>query len=96
MGSRRDTPAQVRYYQATCLWLALFMMVGAAFLTIKTAGLLWFIFGSLQRDELTPMAVQDRVDPSSTSSRRAVSSSSPPRFSPALRPTRNSTRLRWL
>ena len=27
------------------------MMVGAAFLTIKTAGLLWFIYGSLQRDE---------------------------------------------
>jgi putative polymerase len=96
MGSRRDTPAQVRYYQATCLCLALFMMVGAAFLTIKTAGLLWFIFGSLQRDELTPMAVQDRVDPSSTFSRRAVSSSSPPRFSPALRPTSNSPRLRWL
>jgi hypothetical protein len=28
----------------------MFMMVGAAFLSIKTAGLTWFIFGSIQRN----------------------------------------------
>ena len=53
LGSRADTPAQIRYYHSTSLWLSLFMMVGAAFLTIKTAGLLWFIYGSLQRDQAT-------------------------------------------
>ena len=52
LGSRADTPAQIRYYHSTSLWLSLFMMVGAAFLTIKTAGLLWFIYGSLQRDQV--------------------------------------------
>lgn len=51
LGSRNDTKAQVRYSQSTCLWLSLFMMVGAAFLSIKTAALLWFIYGSLQSDE---------------------------------------------
>jgi len=55
LGSRQDTLPQIRYIHSTCLWLSLFMMVGAAFLTIKTAALLWFIYGSLQRDE-TPEA----------------------------------------
>jgi putative polymerase len=97
MGSRRDTPAQIRYYQSTCLWLALFMMVGAAFLTIKTAGLLWFIFGSLQRDEPAPAPLQNRLGIRGPSSRQADSRySSPLQLSPARRPARNSPRLRWI
>jgi putative polymerase len=48
--ARGDTVVQVRQINTTALWLSMFMMVGAAFLSIKTAGLTWFIFGSIQRD----------------------------------------------
>lgn len=48
--ARGRTIIQVRQINITALWIAMFMMVGAAFLSIKTAGLMWFIFGSLQRD----------------------------------------------
>ena len=61
LGSRADTPAQIRYYHSTSLWLSLFMMVGAAFLTIKTAGLLWFIYGSLQRDQATAVPASKSI-----------------------------------
>jgi putative polymerase len=42
------TPEQVRFTHALCLYLTLSMMVSYAFLTIKTAGLAWFIQGVLQ------------------------------------------------
>lgn len=48
--ARGDTIVQVRQINTTALWLSMFMMVGAAFLSIKTAGLTWFIFGSVQRN----------------------------------------------
>jgi putative polymerase len=50
LGGRQDTASQTRYVHATSAWLSLFMMVSATFLTIKTAALLWFIYGSLQGD----------------------------------------------
>lgn len=49
-GSRADTPGQVRMLHATALYLASGMMVTVGFLTIKTAALLWFLFGTLQND----------------------------------------------
>jgi putative polymerase len=53
LGAKQSTPTQARYLHATALWLSLFMMVSFTFLTIKAAALLWFIFGSLQREEET-------------------------------------------
>jgi putative polymerase len=50
MGSQQQTITQIRYLHATSAWLALYMMVGAAFLSIKVAALLWFVYGSLQRE----------------------------------------------
>jgi putative polymerase len=46
--SRDDTPEQVRFTHAVCVFLALTLMVSFAFLSIKTAALLWFIHGALQ------------------------------------------------
>jgi putative polymerase len=46
--SREDTTEQVRFTHAVCLYLALTLMVSFAFLSIKTAALLWFIYGALQ------------------------------------------------
>jgi putative polymerase len=48
LGARQHTIAEVRYLHAACAWIALYMMFGASFFTIKVAGLLWFIYGSLQ------------------------------------------------
>jgi len=45
---REDTPEQVRFTHAVCVYLALSMMVSYSFLTIKTGALLWFIQGALQ------------------------------------------------
>lgn len=47
-GASGTEPEQVRFANATCLYLSLSMIVSFAFLTIKTASLLWFIAGSLQ------------------------------------------------
>ncbi len=43
-----DTAEQIRYRQATALYLALTMIVSYSFFSIKTAALLWFIFGAVQ------------------------------------------------
>ena len=48
--AREDRPEQARYVHAVCIYMALNMMVSFALLTIKTAALLWFIYGSLQRE----------------------------------------------
>jgi putative polymerase len=50
------TPEQVRFTHALCLYLTLSMMVSYAFLTIKTAGLAWFIQGALQAHRHRPDA----------------------------------------
>jgi putative polymerase len=47
-GSREDTPEQIRFTHATCLYLALTLMVSFGFLSIKTAALFWFVHGALQ------------------------------------------------
>jgi putative polymerase len=45
--ARNATPEQVRFAHATCIYLSFSMMVSFAFLTVKTAALLWFIYGAL-------------------------------------------------
>jgi putative polymerase len=47
-GSAERTREQIRFTHATGIYLSLVMMVSYAFLTIKTAALLWFIYGVLQ------------------------------------------------
>jgi putative polymerase len=47
-GSAERTREQIRLTHATGIYLSLVMMVSFAFLTIKTAALLWFIYGALQ------------------------------------------------
>jgi putative polymerase len=49
---------QVRFTHALCLYLVLSMMVSYAFLTIKTAGLAWFIQGALQGQAIAKRAPQ--------------------------------------
>jgi len=46
--AKEDTVAQVRYLHSICAYLALSMLVSYSLFSIKTAALLWFIFGSLQ------------------------------------------------
>ena len=50
-GVREDRPDQVRYTHGLCIYLALAMMVSSSIFSIKTAALLWFVQGSLQRRE---------------------------------------------
>jgi putative polymerase len=47
-GSAERTREQMRFTHGTAIYLSLTMMVSFALLTIKTAALLWFIYGSLQ------------------------------------------------
>jgi putative polymerase len=47
-GSAERTRDQIRFTHATGIYLSLTMMVSFAFLTIKTAAILWFIYGALQ------------------------------------------------
>jgi putative polymerase len=49
--SDSTTTAQTRYLHGVCIYLALTMVVSYSFLTIKTAAVLWFIFGVLQNKE---------------------------------------------
>ena len=46
-----NRPDKTRYTHAVCIYIALNMMVSFALLTIKTAAVLWFIFGSLQEKD---------------------------------------------
>jgi putative polymerase len=45
---------QVRYNHALCLYVSLLLMVSYALFTIKTAALLWFIHGCLQKKGTEP------------------------------------------
>lgn len=56
-GASEDEAEQVRFTHATAVYLSLAMMVSFAILTVKTAGLLWFIQGALQRAEVEPSAL---------------------------------------
>lgn len=47
-GSAERTREQIRFTHAAGIYLSLTMMVSFAFLTIKTAAILWFIYGALQ------------------------------------------------
>jgi putative polymerase len=63
------TAESERFTHALCLYLALSMMVSYAFLTIKTAGLAWFIQGALQGEAMAKGAPRrlrpaDRSHPS--------------------------------
>ena len=53
VGPRQDRPEQARYTHALSIYLSLAMMVSFSILTIKTAALLWFVQGCLQRKEIT-------------------------------------------
>ncbi|RAI42389.1 polysaccharide biosynthesis protein GumE [Rhodoplanes roseus] len=48
------TAEQIRYVHATCVYLSLTMIVSFAFLSIKTASLLWFVYGVLQMPLANP------------------------------------------
>lgn len=50
-GAREDNLEQIRYTHAICIYLSLALMVSFSVFTIKTAGLLWFVQGALQRRE---------------------------------------------
>jgi putative polymerase len=63
-GSREDRLEQIRYTHALCIYLSFAMMISFSIFTIKTAGLLWFVQGALQRRE--------RVSPSIPWLARAV------------------------
>jgi putative polymerase len=47
-GPVERSPDQIRFSHATAIYLSLNMMVSFALLTIKTAALLWLIYGALQ------------------------------------------------
>jgi putative polymerase len=49
LASADQTREQRRFNHAACLYLGLSLIVSFAFLTIKTAALLWFVHGTLQR-----------------------------------------------
>lgn len=48
LNSEERTLAQIKYLHALCLYIALTMLVSYSLFSIKTAALLWFIYGSLQ------------------------------------------------
>jgi putative polymerase len=50
-GAREDRLEQIRYTHAIGIYLSLAMIVSNAVFTIKTAGLLWFVQGVLQKRE---------------------------------------------
>ena len=45
-------PSQIKFTQGLCTYVALTMLVSYSLFSIKTAALLWFIHGSLQRREV--------------------------------------------
>jgi len=45
-------PSQIKFTQGLCTYIALTMLVSYSLFSIKTAALLWFIHGSLQRREV--------------------------------------------
>jgi putative polymerase len=51
IGPSQDRPEEARYTHAVSIYMSLAMMVSFSMLTIKTAALLWFIQGTLQRNE---------------------------------------------
>jgi putative polymerase len=69
-GSFDKTREQIRYTHAICIYLAMTLMVSFAFLSIKTAALLWFIHGVLQ----TQGWIRERASwPQTTGTLRAMS-----------------------
>jgi putative polymerase len=58
-------PSQIKFTQGLCTYIALTMLVSYSLFSIKTAALLWFIHGSLQRREVRA------VDPVAQERRRA-------------------------
>lgn len=60
-GASEDDAEQIRFTHGAAIYLSLAMMVSFAILTVKTAGLLWFIQGALQRVEARPCAREVRV-----------------------------------
>ncbi len=70
-GAAEDRAEEIRFTHGTIVYLALAMMVSFAILTIKTAALLWFIQGVLQRIEAP---------------RSAAAAARPPRLRPPWSP----------
>jgi len=54
------TPDQIKYLHALCLYIALTMLVSYSLYSIKTAALLWFIYGSVQMASARKEAPADR------------------------------------
>lgn len=59
-GASERRADQVRFTHAAIIYLSLAMIVSFSILTVKTAALMWFIQGVLQRDERPSPARQDR------------------------------------
>ena len=58
-GARHETAPQVRYLHAIALYLSVTMLVSASYASIKTAALMWFIFGALQNDFVRQRIARD-------------------------------------
>ena len=54
LAGSEDRSDKTRFTHAVCIYIAMNMMVSFALLTIKTAALLWFIYGSLQARKAAP------------------------------------------
>lgn len=65
LNAKEQTPEQVKYLHAVCIYLALSMLVSYSLFSIKTAALLWFIYGSFQMasrpSPIAPRAARERV-----------------------------------
>jgi putative polymerase len=70
-GANENRGDQVRFTHAIIVYLSLAMMVSFSILTIKTAALMWFIQGSLQRNERarSPSAVRAQINPVASTGR---------------------------
>ena len=58
--SAEDRPEKTRIVHAVMIYVAMNMMVSFALLTIKTAALLWFTYGSIQGRRAIPARPQGR------------------------------------
>lgn len=61
MSASEDRSDKTRFTHAVCIYIAMNMMVSFALLTIKTAALLWFIYGSLQTRKATPKVAPPNI-----------------------------------
>lgn len=58
MDAQERKPEQIKFIHGLCIYIALTMLVSFALFSIKTAALLWFIYGSLQRSAVPKAAAE--------------------------------------